>query len=591
MPLSPSPDLSSSRRLLATAVAVTLAVWVMMVWQVHDVATSLGDTDDAMRLVLVRDLLHGRGWYDQWVGRLQPPHGVYMHWSRLLDGALAAVVAALQTVLPAARAETVMRFAWPLAWIFPVTLGGLAIARNLGARSAVFVCAILFVLDLSMYVQFRPGRVDHHNVQITLTMVAAACALAQGEGRARWAALAGAASAFGLAIGVEALAFHALIGASYGLGLMADRKAAGAARAYGLSLAFGCAAAFAVQTPPGRWFAPFCDALGANLVAALACAGLGLALAASLAQRVSPRVRALCVVAAGLAAVAVYVGADPICLRGPFGAVDPRVRPFWFDHIQELEAWPVLLLDHRNEAIHSIAIGVLGALSAAWLIVRGRRDPLRGEWLLAACALLAVAAEAKAYRMEDYGLWFGTPALAVALADLGVRFVRDRMLPVGLIAALLSPTTVGDAAILAFTSHPKPAAEPADHCYDTAAYALLARQPAGVVLAEPDLGSFVLANTPHSAVSAPYHRMTWGILAAHDALAAPAAQAEGQVRALGASYIVDCPVHRLREPSGGLGDDIRRGRPPAWLQSLSGPGQALRVYRVTPAVPPRNERP
>ena len=63
MPLSPTPDLNSSRRMLATAAVVTLAVCAFMVWQAHDITTSLGDTDDAMRLVMVRDLMHGRGWY------------------------------------------------------------------------------------------------------------------------------------------------------------------------------------------------------------------------------------------------------------------------------------------------------------------------------------------------------------------------------------------------------------------------------------------------------------------------------------------------------------------------------------------------
>lgn len=581
MPLSPTPDLSSSRRLLATALATAAAVCGMLVWQVHDVVTSLGDTDDAMRLVLMREVLHGRGWYDQWVARLQPPIGVYLHWSRLLDGALAGVTALLQAVLSPAKAELVTRFAWPLVWIFPVTLAGLTVARNLGGRSAVFVCAILLALDLSMFVQFRPGRIDHHNIQITLTLVAAACALAQGVRRARWAALAGAASALGLAIGVEALAFHALIGASFAVRLMADRMAAQAARAYGLALAIGCVAAFALQTPPGRWLTPFCDAIGINLVLALVAAGLGLAVAASLAERTSPRWRLIGVALVGLVATWVYVGLDPICLRGPFGAVDPRVRPFWFDHIQELDSWPELFFEHRNEAIHSMVIGALAALAALWLIVRGRREPLRGDWLLAACALLAVAAEAKAYRMEDYGLWFATPAIAIAAADFAARSLKDKMLPVGLMAVALSPTTLAGSVILMLDHH-KPPAEPRDRCYDTRSYAPLAALPAGVVLAEPDLGSFVLAHTSHAALSAPYHRMTWGILAAHAALAAPAGEAEGRVRALRATYIVDCPAHRLRLPAGGVGDDIRHARPPAWLQPLSGPGQPLRIYRVRP---------
>lgn len=45
----------------------------------------LPDTDDAMRLVQIRDLLAGQGWFDMSQHRLMPPNGAGMHWSRLVD--------------------------------------------------------------------------------------------------------------------------------------------------------------------------------------------------------------------------------------------------------------------------------------------------------------------------------------------------------------------------------------------------------------------------------------------------------------------------------------------------------------------------
>ena len=56
----------------------------------HD--TSGPDTDDAMRLVQVRDLLAGQGWFDMVQHRLMPPEGASMHWSRLVDAPLAALI-------------------------------------------------------------------------------------------------------------------------------------------------------------------------------------------------------------------------------------------------------------------------------------------------------------------------------------------------------------------------------------------------------------------------------------------------------------------------------------------------------------------
>src|SRR5690349_7387974 len=49
-------------------------------------------TDDAMRLVEVRDLLAGQSWFDLVQHRLDPPAGSPMHWSRLIDAPLAAMI-------------------------------------------------------------------------------------------------------------------------------------------------------------------------------------------------------------------------------------------------------------------------------------------------------------------------------------------------------------------------------------------------------------------------------------------------------------------------------------------------------------------
>ena len=46
----------SDRRLLLVALAVSLLVAGVIALKIHDLTTSLGDTDDAMRLVRVREL-------------------------------------------------------------------------------------------------------------------------------------------------------------------------------------------------------------------------------------------------------------------------------------------------------------------------------------------------------------------------------------------------------------------------------------------------------------------------------------------------------------------------------------------------------
>lgn len=582
MPQRSAPSPAAARRpgddarawLAATAI-VTAILAFQVLGGAADLGRGLGDTDDAMRLVLVRDLLHGRGWYDQWVGRLQPPIGTYMHWSRLLDGVLAALMGLAGHWMSPAAAEILVRRLWPVSLIAPAVAASLGVARALGGRAAIVAGAALLATNPWAFVQFQPGRIDHHNVQITLTLAAAAFALSS-RGRAGLGAAAGGCAALALAIGVESLAFQAIIGAGLALALLRQPGAAPAARGYGLALAAASVSLFLVQTPPGRWGLSVCDALGFNLVLALVAAGLGLALAAD--PRLSPWGRRIAVAAGGALAAGVYLGADPACLHGPLGAVDPRLGSFWFNGVEELKPWPALLDIDRRAAMRIAAVGVLGLASAAGLAWRAASDR-RGEVATAAALVaLAVLATAQAFRLEDYLFAFGLPVLAALIA----RLARQRP-PLALILALaLTPAWWARAGTLALDHldpRPAPTLSPNARCYEAASYRDLAALPRGVVLADINLGPFILAHTDHAAIAAPYHRMTHGLLAAHRALAASPPDAEAAVRGLGADYVVECG-DLIRVGPQSFEAALRRGSTPPWLVEVSRPQAALRIYRL-----------
>jgi hypothetical protein len=103
------------------------------------------------------------------------------------------------------------------------------------------------------------------------------------------------------------------------------------------------------------------------------------------------------------------------------------------------------------------------------------------------------------------------------------------------------------------------------------------------VLGPPDFGPFVLALTSHSAMSAPYHRMTWGIWTAHALLEQPAAGAEAAVRRAGVRYVVVCPAPgakrpRPASPQDTLKAELEAGAPPPWLRPVSPAGDRLKVF-------------
>ena len=88
---------------LGLVLALTLS-WssVMNVW----LTGAFANTDDAMRLVEVRDWLAGQAWFDLHQYRLDPPDGVPMHWTRVLDAPLGLLIKLFALFLPVESAQS-----------------------------------------------------------------------------------------------------------------------------------------------------------------------------------------------------------------------------------------------------------------------------------------------------------------------------------------------------------------------------------------------------------------------------------------------------------------------------------------------------
>lgn len=428
------PDLRSTRALVVVAALACLAAVVLIgLTSLPFYLRGVGDTDDAVRLVLVRELLSGRPWYQPEILRLQFPTGALMHWSRLVDGGIAGLDRLLGLGLPPAGAEAATRALWPLLWLpFAITAACVA-ARRLAGSAGLFVAGLLAAISLPALEQFRLGRIDHHNVQIVLCLVATSSTMTADRSK-RIAALAGLASGLGLAIGTEAIFFHAFIAVAFALQLLTGRDgAAPAARAYGLSLAASLTAAFLLQTPPSLWGVSVCDTLGLNLVVAVAAGGLGLAGAA-----LAPvgKVRAALAVAAGAASVGTYVMLHPSCLHGPMGDTPPLIRAY-VDQMTEMRPfWEAWQRDHL--ACSGLIAPGLAALATPVLLARQGRSR-RPEWLLLAVLLYtALGLGLLHIRLLSYANWFAIPIVAAAVAEVAAIW-RRLLVPTVVVAALVSP--------------------------------------------------------------------------------------------------------------------------------------------------------
>src|SRR3954452_10051541 len=202
----------------------------------------LGDTDDNMRIMQVRALLHGQDWFDLRQYRLNPPYGANIHWSRLVDLPIAGLILGLRPFLGGAGAE---RWAVAIAPLLPylVLLFSLALtARRLIDPRAYPLALLAIFFAGSTNGMFMPERIDHHGWQLAL--LALSMAGIADPRRTRGGLVLGISSALSLAIGLEMIIYLALAGAAMVLFWVVDKDERDRLRAYALSMTGTVALAF-----------------------------------------------------------------------------------------------------------------------------------------------------------------------------------------------------------------------------------------------------------------------------------------------------------------------------------------------------------
>lgn len=543
-----------------------------------------GDSDSLMRLVEVRDLLAGQAWFDTTQVRMGLDGGFVMHWSRLVDAPIAVLAALLGE--PAALV------------IWPTLLAGITVfllarmARLAHGEAAVFPAAAVGTLALVSIGIVRPGAIDHHNIQLALTLGMAAGLMAGG---ARAGLAAGACAALTLAVGMETLPYVAAGGTVAALFLLPrGRSEAGMAGGFGFGFAVTALAAFVATVPPARWMAPACDAFSVAQLSVALVAGLGLALAAVLGSgSLLRRASLLGFVAAAVAVLA--VSAFPQCLGDPYAGLDPRLRRLWLDGV--VEAQSILKIARLDLAMLAtwyatpllgLVVLVLGAARRGWR----RADAVVG-------AMLGAAILVSLWQVRG-----GVFAVALAVVPLsGWIAARRAASPSGTASAtfalaaawILSFNAVWSAAGerlvtlsggASTTRQAETSGAGATACLSKADYARLAALPPTTVVAVSNLGSPILAHTPHRVLAGPYHRNVAGNLAALDLLLATPEEAWTKARRHGVGIVALCPGNSetnvlAREAPGGLTASLLAGTVPDWLDPLDTAG-ALKLYRVRP---------
>ena len=342
--------------LVAAALMVSQAIPSIREWK-------LGDPDDAMRLLQVRDWLAGQGWFDVTQYRLNPPHGGPMHWSRLVDLPIAAVILLATPFFNQHGAETAALIGVPLLTLGVAMLVIHRIALRLMDELGALLAVVAAPLSLGAMTQMKILRIDHHGWQIVCALIAL---LAMLDDRPRRSgAIAGAAVAAWLNISIEGLPFAAAVGAWFAIEWLMNSSAA-RLKAYLEMLALVSAALFGATHSPSSWFAYPHDVLNIAHIAGFAAAWLCVAAAARL-RLPHPAARLGVLVGTGIVTMGVLFAVDPHFLQPPFASLDPLVKTLWYDRVQEgRPIWQLSSLDAAVSYAQPL-VGLAGALLALWL--------------------------------------------------------------------------------------------------------------------------------------------------------------------------------------------------------------------------------
>ncbi len=571
---------------LGTCVYFLHYKWAQIQW------LALGDTDDNLRFAEVKAWLAGQGWFDLRQHKLAPPEGLNVHWSRIVDLPLAALLLIFEPIFGHFTAARIATAVAPMLAFGPALWALiLAVRRLIHPRAYPIAFAILIFAQTCLFM-WMPLRIDHHGWQLAMLMLVVA-GLADPD-RRRGGLTAGLATAVSFGIGLELIPMMAIAGASIALRWVWDRAAAERMSAYAIALGGGCALAYAA-------FASYdnrqlvCDVLSPVYLSTLLLSA-ALLLGLSFVRAESRAVRFGLLLGAGAVIAGFFLTSFPHCIGRP-EAISPELERLWFSNIREVR--PLTVKPWRD----AIAIGwlpVIGALGALWVFWQERRSPQGHAWL--SIALLSTAATLGLLWQSRFG------PQAQLLAVFGATALGWRFLP-RLLDARSSFVRIGGSLLVFFALSgllgqfaamiPKgekatgnarvesKAGNISRRCLTLPALGQINALPPATMLTFVDVGPRLIAMTHHKAVAGPYHRNGQAILDVHHSFRSASPEVAHEVmKRRGATMLLLCPgmaestIYQARARDG-FYVQLIQGKVPAWLEPVALPENSpFKLWRL-----------
>ncbi len=567
---------------LATCAFLIFSRWSQIQW------FSLGDTDDNMRMMQVRDLLRGQDWYDLRQYRLNPPEGGNIHWSHLVDLPIAAIILLARPFIGGAGAEMAATAIAPLIPLGAVMAGLAITTRRLIAPGAWVLGASIFLCFVTAMTYFMPLRIDHHGWQLACLswLIAGLVDLRAFRG----GAVAGLATAISFVIGIEMLPWLAIAGGCIGLRWILAAEEAPRMRGYAVALSGGIALGYFGFTSYDN-AVPRCDALTPVWFSTMIVTGISLYLA-SLYRGEKRAVRIALTAFSGIAIALFYGLTWPDCVGRP-EQVTPEMQKLWLNNISEAKP----IYTRSWVSIASVSGLIVGLFGNFWALRRKPTQANAGAWL--PIALLSLASALTLFfqaRVAAAALLFSVPGAAALGWHLLPKMrahgsVLVRTFGFAGMFLLVSGLWVQLAAGYLPSEKESPGMKRVGKanvsCPTLPSMHPIAMLPKAVVLTFVDLGPRLITVTHHDAIAGPYHRNGEAVLDIHKAFRGTADDALAVMKKHGATLLLLCPgmsestIYASENPKG-FYMQLIGGKVPNWLVPVSLPERSpFKLWRLS----------
>lgn len=373
-----------------------------------DGASFYADVDDKMRMLQIRDLLGDGKWHDLTMPFISMPEPYVSPWSRLVDAPYVFLTWFFGLFFPVETALQIATKIWPPLLFVPFAwlVREMAVSVKGAALSVAETVAFLAILVFAA-LEFSPGRIDHHNMQMLAVALAMRGVLIRDPVKAGLIVATGV--CLSVSIGLEAVPLlFVLIGALVVFAVLAGGQDVLRMQAMGAGLVVMPPVLALLLLGPQNAVAGHCDAFSAVWIAILMASGTVLCCVPLFWRRDAERgvrtlaLRLLSLAVPGAAAFSAVLWIYPDCMGGPYHMIDETARSFWLTGVPQEASF----LQFFAFAAGLVFVGIMVAMVAT------------------VAATFFPAMRAYGEEKPDFLILWLVACVSVALALLQTRYIR-----------------------------------------------------------------------------------------------------------------------------------------------------------------------